>query len=87
MLHGFAGHEEGTIQISATRRAEQVRITIRDTGAGLPANFDMSQSADLGLMIVQLLIQSELKGTVSLQPAPGDGVLATVTFIPPGSDQ
>lgn len=88
LLHGFAGHEEGTIQIRATRRQDQVQITIRDSGAGLPPGFDLDRNADLGLMIVQLLIQSELKGTVHLAPASGGGVLATITFIPPTtSDQ
>jgi two-component sensor histidine kinase len=83
VLHGFAGQDEGTIQIRATRRRDQVQITIRDTGAGLPPDFDMQQNADLGLMIVQLLIQSELKGAVHLAPAPGGGVLATITVTPP----
>ena len=87
LLHGFAGHEEGTIQIRATRHQDQVQITIRDNGAGLPPGFNLRQSADLGLMIVQLLIQSELKGTVHLAPAPGGGVLATITVIPPPSDE
>ncbi len=82
LIHGFAGHEEGTIQITATCPGGAVHITIRDNGVGLPATFDMKKSADLGLMIVQLLIQSELKGTVRLEPAPGGGTQAGIIFTP-----
>jgi GAF domain-containing protein len=83
VLHGFTGREEGAIEITATRPEDAVQIVIRDNGAGLPAGFGVQKDADLGLMIVQLLIQSELKGTIHLEPAPECGVLATITFTPP----
>jgi two-component sensor histidine kinase len=86
LLHGFAGREEGTIEITATIVGGAVHLTIRDNGVGLPPGFDPKVSADLGLMIVQLLIQSELKGTVRLEPAPGGGTQVLITFTPPPTE-
>ena len=86
LLHGFAGREEGTIEITATIVGGAVDLTIRDNGVGLPPGFDPKVSADLGLMIVQLLIQSELKGTVRLEPAPGGGTQVLITFTPPPTE-
>ena len=83
LIHGFAGREEGTIQITATHAQGAVHITIRDNGVGLPPDFDPKTNADLGLMIVQLLIQSELKGRVRLEAAPEGGTQAVIVFTPP----
>jgi two-component sensor histidine kinase len=83
LIHGFAGREEGTIQITAIHKRGVVHITIRDNGVGLPPEFDPKTSADLGLMIVQLLIQSELKGHVRLEAAPDGGTQAVIVFTPP----
>jgi two-component sensor histidine kinase len=86
LIHGFAGREEGTIQVTATCPGGVVHITIRDNGVGLPPDFDEQKSADLGLMIVQLLIRSELKGTVRLEPNPEGGTQAVITFTPPPAE-
>ena len=83
LIHGFAGREEGTIRITATQGQGTVHLTIRDDGVGLPPDFDPQTSADLGLMIVQLLIQSELKGRVRLESVPEGGTQAVIVFTPP----
>jgi GAF domain-containing protein len=86
LLHGFAGREEGTIEITATLVEGVVHLTIQDNGVGLPPGFDPKENADLGLLIVQLLIQSELKGRVRLEPAPDGGTKVLIAFTPPRTD-
>jgi GAF domain-containing protein len=86
LIHGFAGREEGTIRVTAACPHGAVQITIRDNGVGLPPDFDPQANADLGLMIVQLLVQSELKGTVRLEPVPEGGTQAVITFTPPPAE-
>jgi two-component sensor histidine kinase len=86
LLHGFAGRDEGQITLRAAQTGEQVQIVLTDDGVGLPADFQVKRDADLGLMIVQLLIHSELKGRVALAPAPGGGTQATITFTPPPAE-
>jgi two-component sensor histidine kinase len=57
---------------------DAIRVEVRDDGVGLPADFSPGRSADLGLQIVQTLVQEDLKGRISLTDA--GGVQATITM-------
>ena len=83
ILHGLEGFAEGTIDISAEREAGWATITVRDTGHGLPPEFDAASPAQfgLGLEIVQTLVQSELRGHFEISN--GQGCRATVRFPSP----
>ena len=41
-------------------------VKIEDDGVGLPKNFSLKGSSNLGLQIVRTLTESELKGTLEL---------------------
>ncbi|MFZ1361995.1 MAG: sensor histidine kinase [Candidatus Nanopelagicales bacterium] len=58
------GSENGEIELSFDREQNQLTVTVADSGAGMPANFDVEQSQGLGLQIVRALVQDELKGSV-----------------------
>jgi two-component sensor histidine kinase len=67
--HGLAG-QEGIVRIEATRTDEQLRVTVTDTGRGLPEG---RVGQGLGTQIVRTLIQGELSGSIEWQGSEGEG--------------
>jgi two-component sensor histidine kinase len=62
--HAFKGKKHGTIEISAVLEKGRIRITVRDDGIGLPADFDISRTNSLGLKLIRTLVQYQLKGSL-----------------------
>jgi two-component sensor histidine kinase len=86
VLHGFAGREEGHVQIRARSSRNEVLLVICDNGQGLREGFDSMQDAHLGLEVVRRLGEQELGGRVTIEPNPdGPGTQAIVRFpyLPP----
>jgi two-component sensor histidine kinase len=50
----------------------------RDDGQGLPKGFQLEQSKSLGLKIIRTVVESDLKGTFTLEDKFSGGTLATV---------
>ncbi|WP_459185590.1 sensor histidine kinase [Streptomyces sp.] len=75
--HGFGPGEQGTVEVTATRAAapddDQLTITVRDDGRGLPEGFEPQTAGNLGLQIVRTLVVGELGGTFDMVPAEGRG--------------
>ncbi|QIG78819.1 sensor histidine kinase [Stakelama tenebrarum] len=72
--HGFAGRDEGSIDVELVREGEQlVRLEVRDDGHGLPEGFDIEASGSLGLRIAAMLAR-QLNGSFEL--IGGDGATA-----------
>jgi two-component sensor histidine kinase len=68
--HGFGPGEEGSVEVSADRGPEQqLTITVRDDGRGLPEGFDPQTAGNLGLQIVRTLVVGELGGTFDMVPS------------------
>ena len=85
LQHGFGGaavkngaSDEGFIEVLAARAPEQLTVTVSDSGAGLPENFDLESATSLGLQIVRTLVVAELGGHLSITPRPGGGTVAVV---------
>ncbi|MFQ6023991.1 MAG: ATP-binding protein [Acidiferrobacterales bacterium] len=86
-----AMNEKGTLEITSTREGDQVRVRIRDTGVGIPAEhlgkvydpFFTTKGPDegegLGLYIVQQIVK-KYEGTISLESEKGKGTLVTIKF-------
>lgn len=86
LKHGFPEGRTGEIRIelqalapleSAEDGTDQWRLCVRDTGVGLPADFETRRVASLGLQLVSDLTR-QLDGTLEIGPGPGAAV--TVTF-------
>jgi two-component sensor histidine kinase len=82
VLHGFAGREEGIVDICATQTGGEVVLTIRDNGQGIPAGFDSRRQAHLGLEVVHRLSEQELGGGVQIGPNPEGAGTQTILHFP-----
>ncbi|MGA8245357.1 MAG: histidine kinase N-terminal domain-containing protein [Nocardioides sp.] len=77
--HGYPGDAgEGAIVVEPERLAGRLRVTVDDDGVGLPPDFDLETSVNLGLSIVRTLVESELGGLLELRPGPERGARAVV---------
>jgi two-component sensor histidine kinase len=76
--HGLAGRE-GHIWVELVDTGTSVRMVVRDDGSGLAEGFDLSKDANLGLQLVQNMVQRDLRGQFLLS-SDGQGTCATVIF-------
>jgi two-component sensor histidine kinase len=63
--HGLAvkGSE---LEVKCERLEESARVIVSDDGSGLPIDFDLLTSSNLGLQIVRTLAENELRGQIKL---------------------
>jgi two-component sensor histidine kinase len=61
---------KGEIVVSLSSDAGDVKMTVSDSGAGLPVDFDWRKSKSLGMTIVQALTK-QLNGKLEVGPPPG----------------
>ncbi|HEY7325725.1 MAG TPA: sensor histidine kinase [Streptosporangiaceae bacterium] len=83
LQHGLSGPGRaaaGCLQVSAERDAGQLTVSVSDNGVGLPPDFDLDASSNLGLQIVSALVLTELGGTLQVAPRPGGGTEVVVTL-------
>jgi len=81
-----------TVLVTLSRDAGGIQITVRDQGAGISkenaekifepffSTKGQAQGLGIGLSLVKRIIEKELKGTVSLQSAPGEGSTFVLHF-------
>jgi PAS domain S-box-containing protein len=78
LKHAFAGGLQGTLRIATEWEDEEVlRLVVADSGRGIPASVDHTNTPSLGLKLVRMLAD-QLKGTVELSRK--DGTAFTVRF-------
>ena len=51
-------------------RGDELWVTVRDDGCGLPDDFDIERTDSLGLSIVRDLVSSQLGGTITMEAVP-----------------
>jgi two-component sensor histidine kinase len=76
--HGIAGRDSGTVDVTMRRVPGELVLTVRDDGAGLPAEFDLEGSSNLGLEIVRTVVEKDLRGTLGFSVARGTTVTVRV---------
>ncbi|MCP2167985.1 sensor histidine kinase [Goodfellowiella coeruleoviolacea] len=65
--HAYAPGERGEVVVHAERSAKWLDVVIADDGRGLPPGFSLERTERLGLQIVRTLVESELRGSLSLR--------------------
>jgi PAS domain S-box-containing protein len=71
LKHAFPDNRRGEVSISARRVApEELLLTVRDTGVGLPPDLDIRKTSSLGLRLVTLLV-GQINGSLELDGPPG----------------
>jgi len=65
--HAFAGRG-GEAVVTLERRVASLHLAVVDDGVGVPGGWTLEQNANLGLRIASTLVESELGGTLSVEP-------------------
>lgn len=79
--HGFESKQTGMIAINLEDSGDEVIITVSDNGDGVPDDFDFGQSNSLGLQIIKILAENDLKGSIALDKGiGGDGLTVKIEF-------
>ncbi len=68
--HGLEGYVKGSIVVNLEDLGNTVRVTVENSGGGLPPDFDPGQSSSLGLQIVNTLVKDDLKGELTMESLP-----------------
>jgi len=67
LKHAFNGRSEGKIEVSLTASGDgRANLTVSDDGAGLPPGFDIDESKTLGLRLVKIITECQLRGTMEV---------------------
>jgi PAS domain S-box-containing protein len=63
--HGFEENEPGTLTVGLSREADQVLLTVSDTGRGIPAQ-DFSEASTLGMQLIKALA-AQIKADIAIE--------------------
>lgn len=63
--HTYEGQSGCKIWVGVVHDGATIRVSVRDEGIGLPANFDLAKSKGLGMRLVRAFLQ-QLEATVVL---------------------
>jgi two-component system, sensor histidine kinase PdtaS len=87
--HGLArsrGQSAGTLELTADRSHDRLRVTVADNGAGFPEGFDLESATSLGLQIVRTLVVGELGGKLNILARAGGGTTVQLELPLPVAD-
>ena len=64
--HAFVNRKEGKIEVSLCASEQNISMTVRDDGVGLPEGFDINTTTTLGLHLVKILAEDQLRGKLEV---------------------
>ncbi|MGF1938194.1 MAG: PAS domain S-box protein [Nostoc sp. ChiQUE02] len=67
LKHAFPNQQVGIISIALRNVGNNIEMTIRDNGIGLPDNLDWRNTDSLGLSLVHDLVTEQLEGDITLE--------------------
>jgi len=78
LKHGFPEGRSGEVRIAlhVVEGTQQVRVSVSDTGVGLPHDFEAKRGKSLGLTLVASLAK-QLGGTLEIGAGPGAEFIVT----------
>lgn len=66
LKHAFPGRKEGRVDVRVARDGDRMEISVADDGIGLPQDFTLTGSSNLGLRLVRSVVRDDLKGAFEL---------------------
>lgn len=75
--YAYPPGESGLVGVHVTKRESSFTISVSDTGAGLPAEFDPARATSFGMQLVHNLTL-QLRGTLTWGPGTGTVILVEV---------
>jgi two-component sensor histidine kinase/CheY-like chemotaxis protein len=79
LKHAFPGDRKGEINITLQRLDDdKIKLTVSDNGIGIPEKIDMGNIESLGLRLVRILSEDQLKGKLNLDRT--NGTLFQIEF-------
>ncbi|MBN1998834.1 response regulator [candidate division KSB1 bacterium] len=69
--HAFKDRRDGRIIIEFFKKNNNVHLMIKDNGVGIPADYNVFDSKNLGLKLAKNLIEKQLKGSIHLDRTGG----------------
>ena len=82
LKHAFVDGRAGEIRIELGQEEGRVRLSVSDTGVGLPEDLDRRRGESLGLQLVSDLAR-QLGGAFTIGPAPAPMFAVTFPLAPP----
>ncbi len=76
--HAFVNRKEGKIEVSLCASGKSICMTVRDDGVGLPEGFDINTTTTLGLHLVKILAEDQLRG--KLEVVSDEGTSCKIEF-------
>jgi two-component sensor histidine kinase len=76
--HALGRGNSEPLRISLSQEEPDLVLRVQDFGPGLPAGFDLSRDANVGLQVVRTLAERDLSGKFTLSD--GTGLTAEVRF-------
>jgi two-component sensor histidine kinase len=86
--HG-AAEEDGVmieVAVNLARSPDELRVSVRDNGRGLPRGFSVEDTSSLGLSIVRNLVGSQMGGTIEMHTDGGTVVDLAIPIDPTTED-
>jgi PAS domain S-box-containing protein len=75
LKHAFPGNKKGEITIKLNRCNEkEIELVVADNGVGMPGNIDIENTKSLGLRLVTILAEDQLRGRIRLDRTGGTEV-------------
>jgi PAS domain S-box-containing protein len=78
LKHAFKGRSEGSIHVLLVVDGDNMKLTIKDNGVGLPEDFTPDSDASLGLLLIKIL--TEQLGGVSNYSSSNEGTSFELSF-------
>lgn len=71
LKHAFPGGRSGEIRVAFHSVGEEIELLVSDNGVGIPEGVDIKDTRTLGLRLVTMLAEDQLRGTISLRRSGG----------------
>ncbi|HEX7661872.1 MAG TPA: PAS domain-containing sensor histidine kinase [Pseudonocardiaceae bacterium] len=84
--HAYPAPRQGVVLVKVERSAKWLDVVVSDDGVGLPKGFSLERTNRLGLQIVRTLVDSELRGSLSIRSKEPRGTEAALRM-PLGSSR